>query len=127
MFCAFEGPPMILRLYGRGRVLSRGGRDYARLLAERFGGAEPPGARQIVTLDIDLVQTYCGLGVPLFDYREERTALDRLAEAQGPAGLDAYPRRKTTHSIDSLPAGLRSEVHTSEPQSLIRHLLYVLT
>lgn len=52
MFCAFEGAPMILRLYGTGQVLRRGGPDYARLLAAEFGGVEPLGARQMVRLDI---------------------------------------------------------------------------
>src|SRR5262245_50569190 len=63
MFCAFEGPALILRLYGRGRSLPRGGEEYARLLASHFDGEEPMGARQIVVLDFDLVQTSCGWGV----------------------------------------------------------------
>ncbi|AEI63684.1 pyridoxamine 5'-phosphate oxidase family protein [Corallococcus macrosporus] len=46
MFCAFEGPPMILRLYGRGQVLRRGSDGYTRLLASEFGGAEPLGAQE---------------------------------------------------------------------------------
>jgi hypothetical protein len=57
MFCAFEGPPMILRLYGRGRSLPEGSDEYERLLESAFGGEEPPGARQIVLLDVEAVQT----------------------------------------------------------------------
>ncbi len=53
MFCAFEGPPMILRLYGRGRVARKGTDEYARYLAGFFDGNEPAGARQIVIQDID--------------------------------------------------------------------------
>jgi hypothetical protein len=109
MFCAFEGAPLILRLYGRGRVHRRGGADYARLLAEAFEGAEPPGARQMVTLDVEMVQTSCGYGVPLFDYQGERPSLVRWAEAKGEDGLDAYRREKNTVSIDGLPTGWLEE------------------
>ena len=106
MFCAFEGAPMILRLYGRGHVLPRGSADYARLLADDFGGVEPAGARQMVVLDIDLVQTSCGYAVPHFDYQEERPGLLRWAESKGEAGLDAYRREKNARSMDGLPTGL---------------------
>ncbi|MFZ4409019.1 MAG: pyridoxamine 5'-phosphate oxidase family protein [Paracraurococcus sp.] len=106
MTCAFEGPPLILRLYGQGRILKRGGAEYAALLEGAFGGEEPPGARHIVHLTIDLVQTSCGFGVPIFDYVEERPTLTRWAEAKGEDGLDAYRREKNTSSIDGLPTGL---------------------
>ena len=106
MFCAFEGPPMILRLYGRGCVLRRPSPEYAKLLAEAFEGHEPMGARHIVVLDIDLVQTSCGFGVPLFDYVGERPSLPRWAAAKGEAGLEAYRLEKNTRSIDGLPTGL---------------------
>jgi len=106
MTCAFEGPPLILRLYGQGRILKRGGAEYAALLEGAFGGEESPGARHIVHLTIDLVQTSCGFGVPIFDYVEERPTLTRWAEAKGEDGLDAYRREKNTSSIDGLPTGL---------------------
>jgi hypothetical protein len=106
MACAFEGPPLILRLYGRGRSLPRGCEAYARLLAEAFAGDEPVGARQIVVLDIELVQTSCGYGVPVFHYREERASLVRWAEHQGEEGLVEYRRSKNALSLDGLPTGL---------------------
>ena len=106
MFCAFEGPPLILRLYGRGAVIQRGSDEYAQLLADEFGGVEPAGARQMVVLDIDLVQTSCGYAVPNFEYRQERAGLTRWAESQGEEGLDAYRRQKNMVSIDGLPTGL---------------------
>lgn len=109
MFCAFEGAPTILRLYGRGEVLVRGGAAYAGLLSEAFDGWEPPGARQMVRLAIDLVQTSCGFGVPLFDYREERPTLDRWARAKTEAELDAYRRQKNARSMDGLSTGLFAE------------------
>ena len=109
MLCAFDGPPTILRLYGRGRIVHRGSAEYARLLADAFGGDEPLGARQIVILDVDLVQTSCGYGVPLFDYRDERPSLDNWARSKGEAGLVEYRRKNNRHSIDGLPTDLPDE------------------
>ncbi len=106
MFCAFQGPPMILRLYGRGTSLPRGGADYAALLASHYAGQEPPGARQIVRLDLDLVQTSCGYGVPLFQPQGERDNLHRWAVAKGEDGLAAYRAEKNARSIDGLPSFL---------------------
>src|SRR5690242_9327357 len=53
MFCAFEPPPMILRLYGTAKVLPRGSSPYLDLLNSAFEAAEPPGARQMIVLDVD--------------------------------------------------------------------------
>jgi len=109
MFCAFDGPPVILRLYGQGRMIRRNSAEYRSLLGSEYGGKEPPGARQIIRLDIDLVQTSCGYGVPLFDYRGERPSLDRWAEAKGEDGLNAYWREKNLYSMDGLKTGLLDE------------------
>ncbi|HZZ59553.1 MAG TPA: pyridoxamine 5'-phosphate oxidase family protein [Roseiarcus sp.] len=106
MFCAFEGPPNILRIYGRGEVLRRGGEAYRNVLASAFSGVEPLGARQIVLLHADRVQTSCGYGVPRFDYRGERPSLDNWARSQGEDGLEAYRREANVVSIDGLPTGL---------------------
>ncbi|MBI1407098.1 MAG: pyridoxamine 5'-phosphate oxidase family protein [Caulobacter sp.] len=106
MVCAFDGPPMILRLYGRGTCLPRGGEAYEALLSSAFDGVEPAGARQIVRLDVDLVQTSCGFGVPVYDYRGERESLVRWAETQGEEGLNAYRQEKNRVSIDGLDTGL---------------------
>lgn len=107
MFCAFEGPPQILRLYGKGRIAFRGSPDYLAFLDRFHAGAEPLGGRQITFLDIDLVQTSCGYGVPFFDYVGERPILDRWAEAKGEDGLRAYRAEKNLSSIDGLPTGFR--------------------
>lgn len=109
MLCAFEGPPLIMRLYGVGVVLRRGTAGYDEILASAFDGREPVGARQIVVLSVDLVQTSCGFGVPLFDYVDERPSLVRWAEAKGEAGLAAYRRAENTVSIDGLPTGWPSD------------------
>jgi Pyridoxamine 5'-phosphate oxidase len=106
MFCAFAGAPMILRLYGQGKVLSRGSFAYSDLLASAFENEERPGSRQIVVLAIDLVQTSCGYGVPLFEYIDERKTLTRWAEAKGEAGIEEYRRSKNVFSIDGYPTGI---------------------
>ena len=106
MFCAFEGSPVILRLYGRCRIIRRGGSEYGELLDLQFAGEEPPGARQIVSLDVELVQTSCGFGVPLFEYRGERPTLRRWAVEKGESGLNDYRRRLNARSIDGLPTGI---------------------
>ena len=113
MFCALDEPPSILRLYGRGVSLPRNSSDYTALLGSAFGNQEPLGARQIVRIDIDLVQTSCGYGVPLFEYVGERETLHRWAERKGDAGLEEYRRQKNARSLDGLPTGLAEE--ESEP------------
>jgi hypothetical protein len=106
MFCAFEGPPMILRLFGQGRILPRGREEYTALLASHFDGSEVPGARQMVRLDVQMVQTSCGMNVPLFDYVADREQLTRWAVAKGEDGLDEYRRQKNAVSLDGLPTGM---------------------
>lgn len=106
MFCGFEEPPMILRFYGRGRVLARGTAEYRDLLAAEFGSQERPGARQMILLDVDRVQSSCGYGVPRFDYVGERPTLTRWAQAKGEDGLEKYWRLKNSESIDGLPTGI---------------------
>lgn len=103
MFCAFEGPPNILRLYGRGESLPRGSAGYASML-HHF--EELPGARQIIHLAVDLVQTSCGMGVPFYDYKGDRDALNNWARRHGHEGLRKYWRLKNQRSIDGLPTGL---------------------
>jgi len=102
MFCAFEGDPVILHLYGQGQSLMRGTPEYAELLPHF---EEVPGARQIVRLAVDLVQTSCDLGVPLFDYKNERGGLVRYWTAQGLDNLRKYWGLKNMKSIDDLPTG----------------------
>ena len=91
---------MILRLYGQGRSIMRGTPEYSDL-ATRF--EDMTGARQIVRLSVDLVQTSCGMGVPLFDYKEERGSLVRYWTKQGVDNLRKYWGLKNLKSIDGLP------------------------
>ena len=67
---------------------------------------EPIGAREIVRLAVDRVQTSCGYGVPLFDYKGERPSLDNWAKSKGEEGLEDYRRKHNSVSIDGLPTGL---------------------
>jgi len=103
MFCAFEGPPLILRLYGRGRAVVRGTARYAELLSVHFT-SEPMGARQFIELDVELVKTSCGYGVPLFHYEDERPSIKMWAEKKGEEGLAAYRQENNRVSMDGLPA-----------------------
>jgi hypothetical protein len=106
MFCAFAGPPRIVRLYGHGTVHHRLSRSYKDLLAEQFDGTAPLGARQIVQLDVDLVLRSCGFGVPLFNYHGERTVLNEWESRNGSKGIEAFWRERNCRSIDGLPTGL---------------------
>jgi len=112
MFCAFEGTPLILRLYGRGRVVPRRSPEYNDLLASHYGGTEVPGARQIVRLDVESVQTSCGMHVPLYAYTGERDQLTRWAEVKGEAALEEYRLQKNSTSIDGLPTGMFEHIFT---------------
>ncbi|MFO7166664.1 MAG: pyridoxamine 5'-phosphate oxidase family protein [Chloroflexota bacterium] len=103
MFCAFGGPPKILRLYGRGRTVLPGDGEWEELIG-LF--PEIPGARQIVVAEISRVQTSCGFAVPLMEYVGQRDTLVRWAQRKGEDGLDAYRREKNAHSIDGLPTPL---------------------
>ena len=117
MFCAFEGAPVILRLYGVGKVLRRGSAEYEAMLAGAFDHAERPGARQIVVLEVEDVQTSCGFGVPLFSYDGERTNLTQWAAGKGDEGLREYWRTRNAVSIDGLPTGIVEGEEAGEHRS----------
>ena len=106
MFCAFEGAPEILRLYGQGTALPRGTAGYRDMLDSHFASQEIPGARQFIRLDFDLVQSSCGYAVPFFDFKEERTQLVTWSAKASEAELDAYRRKTNLTNIDGLPTGL---------------------
>lgn len=103
MFCAFEGKPLILRLYGTARAVHEGDQEWDELIAHF-----PPmlGARNIFDVAVDLVQTSCGFGVPLYEYEGQRTLMDSWAENKGEDGLLRYHRERNTLSIDGFPTGM---------------------
>jgi hypothetical protein len=98
MFCAFEGKPKIVRLHGRAAVLERGTEAFDALLP-RF--TPQRGARSIIRLDVERIAESCGYGVPLLDYRDDRTQLNAWTERKG--DLSAYRRERNRESIDGLP------------------------
>ncbi len=100
MFCAFEGDPKILRLYGKTRAIHHSDPEWAELIA-RFPPL--PGARQIFDLAIDLVQTSCGFGVPFFDYAGEREDLINWTLKKGEDGIRQYWADRNQTSLDGLP------------------------
>ena len=101
MFCAFEGPPRILRLFGTAVAHPAGTAGYDGL-APLF--PDLPGRRSIVVLDIDRIQTSCGYSVPFMDYRSERETLQQWARRKDDAELADYWAEKNSQSIDGLPA-----------------------
>jgi hypothetical protein len=102
MFCAFEGPPRIVRLHGRGEVLPHD--------AVEFPDADPvpESRRSVIRVEVARVADSCGFGVPLMDYAGERDNQRRWAEGKlakgGPNALDDYVATKNAVSIDGLPA-----------------------
>ncbi|MEP0521458.1 MAG: pyridoxamine 5'-phosphate oxidase family protein [Hyphomicrobiales bacterium] len=106
MFCAVEGPPRILRLYGKGEVLHRSDDKFTLFLNRHFDGDAPLGMRQLVLLHFDLVKTSCGYGVPLFTYEKERENLDRWAAVKGQSGIEEYWQEKNVESMDGLKTGI---------------------
>ena len=101
MFCAFEGPPNVVRLHGHGRFVTVYDEEFADLLA-LFG--EHRGARAVVIVDVERVSDSCGYGVPLMAHAGERHLLPEHMERKGEAGRVEYRRRKNTVSIDGLAA-----------------------
>ena len=105
MFCAFDGPPDIVRLHGRGRFVTLYDDGFDDLLARFDGGLdESRGVRAVVVVDVERVSDSCGYGVPLMDYRGERDLLPQYMERKGADGRAAYRRLKNRTSIDGLPA-----------------------
>jgi len=107
MLCSYAGPPQIMRIYGMGVSVGWESAEFEELIAQFYDGQTPLGARQIVKLNIDLVQTSCGFGVPLFDYQGDRASLENWHEHQGPDGILASWKEHNLDSIDGLPTGLK--------------------
>ena len=103
MFCSFGKQPLIMRLYGRARVVHPRDDSWAALL-ELF--PVDVGARQIFRLSLELVQTSCGYAVPRYELKGERPTLASWAEKKGPEGIEQYWGEKNTVSLDGKPTGL---------------------
>lgn len=103
MFCAFEGPPRIVRLHGRGRPRSAGDAGFAEA-ASVFPGSAGVGVRALIEVDVDRVSDSCGYAVPLMGFEGHRPTLDEWAERRGPDGVRKYWSEKNSASVDGLPA-----------------------
>jgi len=106
MFCAFTGSPMILRLYGQARVVHHKDADWDHLV-KCFPAFI--SARQIFDLEIEMVQTSCGMAVPFYDYVGEREQLNDWAQKKGSDGIRQYWLDKNQTSIDGLPTHIRQK------------------
>ena len=103
MFCSFEGPPNILRLYGTATAVHPRDDSWSGLLGN-FG--EVAGARQIFDMKVESAQTSCGYGVPLFGFQGERDALVKHARKKGPERLQESWVTQNRYSIDGLDTGI---------------------
>jgi len=103
MFCAFEGPPRILRLYCTGITVLPDNTLWEEL-SKNFHLQK--GTRQIILADVYEVQTSCGFSVPLYNYAGERTHAQDWANKKGYDGLEQYKKEKNRLSIDNLPTSL---------------------
>ena len=104
MFCAFQGPPKIVRLYGKGRPIEPQEQEFAKVAAEfpNFNGT-----RAIILIEISRIADSCGFSVPLMKLEAERTQLTAWSSKKGSEGLKRYRSEKNQRSIDGLP-GLKA-------------------
>jgi hypothetical protein len=103
MFCAFDGPPKIVRLHGRGEAVLPGDPRFPALLAA-FPGPDEHGLRSIITVDVTRVSDSCGYAVPLMGYAGDRDLLARSHERKTDEELARYRATRNATSLDGLPA-----------------------
>jgi hypothetical protein len=101
MLCAFQGPPRIVRLYGRGDVLEPQDHEFKQLRS--VFPSEPTG-RAIIRIAIERIADSCGFGVPLYAFEGNRSQLPNWASRKGTQGLLDYQEQNNRRSIDGLPA-----------------------
>jgi hypothetical protein len=100
MFCAFEGKPRIVRLYGQGKVRLPGGRQFEELVS-MF--PVYPGVRSVIDVELNRIADSCGFAVPRLDFVQERDELVKWSLAKGEEGLSEYRVRHNATSVDELP------------------------
>jgi hypothetical protein len=109
MFCAFDGPPLIMRLYAKGYTILPEDAGWTNL-ADHFDIML--STRQIIVADVYQVQTSCGFSVPLYEHTGERDHAIKWAENKGADGLEKYKAEKNRISLDGLPTAL---YHRQDP------------
>jgi Pyridoxamine 5'-phosphate oxidase len=103
MFCSFSAEPLILRLYGQGKVVRPRSSEWSQYLSHF---KQIPGTRQIISMQIEQVQTSCGFAVPLMEVQGDRPLLQDWAQKKGEKGLREYWQDKNQLSIDGLPTSI---------------------
>ncbi len=103
MFCSFTETPLILRLYGQGEVVKK---DSTKWLEMSNLFPHYDGERQIILLHIELLQTSCGFGVPVYEYVGDKTISKKLKDWEHHLTKEAYWAAKNQKSIDGLPTNI---------------------
>jgi hypothetical protein len=111
MLCAFEGPPRILRLHGRGEAVLNDDPRFEELnAAADFANVSLPEARRsIIDVEVTRISDSCGYGVPLMSFEDHRehhalSTAKRLRTLGGPEEYEEFQRRRGARSLDDLPA-----------------------
>ena len=100
MWCAFSGPPRIVRVHGQGEVALPGSSRYDEVVARH---PISQSTRAVIVVEATRVSDSCGYGVPLMDLVGERDQMERWAQSKGPDGVLAYRAQRNAHSLDGLP------------------------
>ena len=104
MLCAFEGPPMILRIYGKGKVIHPRQPEWQEHIG-RFPDLE--GKRQLIDVEVEMVQTSCGMSIPYYDFKADRMYLNDWARKKGDEGIKDYWKENNEQSIDDIPTNIQ--------------------
>lgn len=103
MFCAFEGDPKIMRIYGTAKIIHQRDEEWNQLIT-LF--PQIPGARQIFEITVEKVGTSCGFGVPLYEFQGQRENLEQWAIKKGETGIREYWEKMNVTSIDGKPTNI---------------------
>lgn len=125
MFCAFDGPPKIVRFHGHGDVITPDTPEWSGLRA-LFPAY--PAARAIIRVAVDRISDSCGYGVPKLEFAQDRDAIQQWAQAKGEQGVPAYQRDRNSSSIDGLPALRfdRTTDHSQPAMPAVQQLVFSL-
>ncbi len=103
MFCSFEAKPLILRLYGRAKAYHPSSKEWDEHISLFF---TQTGSRQLIDMEVEMVQTSCGFAVPFMEYKAERDTLKNWADKKGEDGIKDYWAAKNTASLDGVKTGI---------------------
>lgn len=101
MFCAFDGPPQIVRLHGRGTIHLPGEAGFEQL-RDHFDAPQSAGERSIIDVAVERVSDSCGFAVPLMSLDGHRDLLDQWVDRKTPEQITDYKATRNAASIDGL-------------------------